>query len=218
MCGAVVFCPIVCAIGVAWAPELLELLLRLAALKPMETHVHCFHSLRLDVIIDSAKCHAVVGLYQRWGLLASHFFECVSLGDGLAGVDVQCTKFGFGGGGHDSLDEFGKVEDRAIIFGFGGVGGQEKVSASAAACFGFAQIGGIAVHDEHHVTPPVSDDGVLVCGGVVKELLALRHGVLSGYCLGRGYRAEHREHGGVNCPSVVEEDTYHFLDEFFLGG
>jgi hypothetical protein len=29
--GAVVFCPIVCAIGVAWAPEVSELLFRLTA-------------------------------------------------------------------------------------------------------------------------------------------------------------------------------------------
>ncbi len=148
----------------------------------------------------------------------SHFFECVLLGDGLGGVDIQCTKYDFGGGGHDGLDYFGKVEDRAIVFGVGGVSGQETVSAGVAACFGFTQIGGVAVHDEHHVTPPVSDDGILVCGGVVKELLALHHGVLGGFCLGSGYRAERCEHGGVDCPSIVEEDTYHFLDEFLLGG
>jgi hypothetical protein len=140
------------------------------------------------------------------------------LGDGLAGVDIQRTKFGFGGGGHDGLDELGEVEDRTIVFGVGGVSGQEKVSANAAACFGFAQIEGVDVHNEHHVTPTVSDDGILVCGGIVKELLALRHGVLRGFCLGRGYCAERCEHGGVDCASIVEEDTYHFLDDFFLSG
>ncbi len=165
----------------------------------METHVHCFCSLWLDVIIDDTKCRAVVSLYWHWALLVSHFFECMSLGDGLAGVDIQQTEFGFGGGGHGSLDELGKVEDCAIVLGVGNVGGQEKVSTGAAACFEFAQIGGIAVHDKHHVTPSVSDDGVLVCGSVVKELLALRHGVLGGFCLGRGYCAECHEHGGVDC-------------------
>jgi hypothetical protein len=184
----------------------------------METHVHCFCLSWLDVIIDNTECRAVVSFYRRWGLLVSHFFECMLLGDGLAGVDIQHTEFSFGSGGHDGLDELGKVEDRAIVFGVGGVVGQEKVSAGAAACFGFAQIGGVAVHDEHHVTPSVSDDGVLVCGGVVKELLASHHGVLGGFCFGRGYRAERREHGGVDCASIVEEDTYHFLDEFLLGG
>jgi hypothetical protein len=58
----------------------------------------------------------------------------------------------------------------------------------------------------------------LVCGGVVKELLALHHGVFGGVSLGRGYRAECHEHGGVECPAIVEEDTNHFLDEFLLGG
>ncbi len=184
----------------------------------MKTHVHCFHLSWLDVIIDNAKCRAVVGLYWHWGLLVSHFLECMLLGDGLVGVDVQRTKFGFGGRGHDGLDKLGKVEDRAIVFGVGSVGGQEKVSASAAACFRFAQIGGVAVYNDHHVTPSVSNDGVMVCGGVVKELFASCHGVLGGVCLGSGYCAEHREHGGVDCLSIVEEDTYHFLDEFLLGG
>jgi hypothetical protein len=184
----------------------------------MEMHLNCFCLSQLDVIVDNAKCHAVVGLYWCWGLHVSHFFECVLQGYGLVGIDLQCTEFGFGGRGHDGLDELSKVEDCAIVFGIGGVDGQEKVSAGAAACFEFAQIGGIAVHDKHHVTSSVSDDGVLVCGGVVKEVLALRHGVLGGCCLGRGYHAERCEHGGVNCPSIVEEGTYHFLDEFLLGG
>ncbi len=39
MCGAVVFCSVVGTIGVAGAPEVLELLLQFAASKPMETHV-----------------------------------------------------------------------------------------------------------------------------------------------------------------------------------
>ncbi len=148
----------------------------------------------------------------------SHIFKCMLLGDGLAGVDIQRTEFGFGGGGHDGLDELGEVEDCAIVFGVGGVSGQEKVSAGTAVCFGFSQIGGVAVHDKHHVTPSVSDDGILVCGSVFKELLASRHGVLGGFCLGRGYCAERREHGGVDCASIVEEKAYHFLDEFLLGG
>jgi hypothetical protein len=191
MCGTVVFCPIVCAIGVAWAPEVSELLLHLAALKPMETHVYCFCLSQLDVIIDNTECRTIVGFYWHWGLLVSNFFECMSLGDGLMGIDIQCTEFGFDGGGHDGLDELGKVEDRANVFGVGSIGGQEKVSAGAAACFGFAQIGGVAVHDKHHVTPPVSDDGVWVCGGIVKELLASHHGVLGGFCLGSGYTSSH---------------------------
>jgi hypothetical protein len=184
----------------------------------METHVNCFSLLRLDVIIDNAKCRAVVGLYRHWGLLVSHFFECVSLEDSLGGIDIQCTKFGFGGRRHDGLDELDKVEDHPIVFRVSGIGGQEKVSAGAAVCFGFAQIGDVAVHNEHHVTLSISDYGILVCDGIVKELLGLLHGVLNGFCLGRGNCTEHCEHGGVDCLSIVEEYTYHFLDDFFLIG
>jgi hypothetical protein len=85
----------------------------------MKMHVHCFCLLRLDVIIDNAKCRAVVGLYWHWGLLVSHFFECMSLGDGLAGVDVQHTKFGFGDGGHDGLDELGWARLRTTPLSLG---------------------------------------------------------------------------------------------------
>jgi hypothetical protein len=96
------------------------------------------------------------------------------------------------------------------------------VSAGTAACFGFVQIGLIGgvlvVPDGHHVASSVSDDGILVCGGIVKELLASRHGVLGGFCLGRGYCAERCEHGRVDCTFIVEEGTYHFLYEFLLGG
>jgi hypothetical protein len=106
----------------------------------METHVHSFHSLWLDVIIHNSKCRAVVGLYQHWGLLVSHFFECMLLGDGLAGIYIQRTEFGSGSREHDGLDELGKVEDRTIVFGVGSVCGQEKVSAGVAACFGFVGV------------------------------------------------------------------------------
>jgi hypothetical protein len=92
----------------------------------MEMHVHCFCLSQLDVIIDEVKCRAVVSLYRRWGLLVSHFFKCMLLGDGIAGIDIQRTEFGFGGGGHDGLDDLGKVEECAIVFGVGSVGGQEN--------------------------------------------------------------------------------------------
>ncbi len=73
------------------------------------------------------------------------------------------------------------------------------------------------MHNKHQVTLLVSDDGILVCCGVVKELSASRHGVLSGFCLGRGNCAERYEHGGVDCPAVVvEENTHYLLYEFLL--
>ncbi len=54
MCGAVIFCPVVGTIGVAGAPEILELLLQFVASKPMELHVYCFHLSGLDVVVYDA--------------------------------------------------------------------------------------------------------------------------------------------------------------------
>jgi hypothetical protein len=56
----------------------------------------------------------------------SHFFECMLLGNGLVSIDVQRTKLGFSGKGHDNLVELGEVEDWAIVFGVDGVSRQEK--------------------------------------------------------------------------------------------
>jgi hypothetical protein len=54
MCGTVVFCSLVGMIGVAGAPEVLILLLRFAASKPMESHVYCFCLPGLDVVVHNA--------------------------------------------------------------------------------------------------------------------------------------------------------------------
>jgi hypothetical protein len=103
------------------------------------------------------------------------------LGDSLTSVDIQCTKFGFRAEDMMALMSWVRLRTVPLSSGLAVLVDMKKVSTGAAACFGFAQIGRIAVHDEHHVTPPVSDDGVLVCSGVVKELLPLCHGVLDGF-------------------------------------
>ncbi len=82
----------------------------------------------------------------------------------------------------------------------------------------FAQVGCVAVHNEYHVTLLVSDDGILVCCSVVKELLASCHGVLGGFSLGGSNCTERCEHSGVDCPAVVEKNTHYFLYEFILSG
>jgi hypothetical protein len=47
-----------------------------------------------------------------------------------------------------------------------------------AAWFEFAEISHITVDDEYHGTAFVGDDGILVCGYIVKELLTASHGFL----------------------------------------
>ncbi len=77
------FCPVVGAIGVSGAP--------------VEAHIHCFHATKLDVVVDNAEGHAVVGLHRSGRLFVSHFFEDLLLRNGLTSVDVQCAEFDFGG-------------------------------------------------------------------------------------------------------------------------
>ncbi len=74
------------------------------------------------------------------------------------------------------------------------------------------------MYNEYHVTFLVGDDGVLMCGCVVKELLASSHCFVCRLCLGGCYCTECHEHGGVYGLPVVQEDSNYFLDDFFLGG
>ncbi len=92
------------------------------------------------------------------------------------------------------------------------------MSAGTAARLVFAQVGCVAVHNAHRATLLVNDDGILVCCCVVEEVSALYHGVLGSFSLGRSNCAEHCEHGGFNCPTVVEENGNYFLYEFLLSG
>ena len=98
MRSAVMFCPVVGAIGVSWAPEVPKLLLRFATPKPMEAHIHRFRSAQLNIVFDDAEGRAVVSLHRGGWLLVPHFFEDLSLWNGLARVDVQSAKFRLCGG------------------------------------------------------------------------------------------------------------------------
>ena len=87
--GAVVFGPIIGQVCFAGAPEEPELVLCFAASEPVEVHVHCFHSSRLDVACDDAERRAVVGLHRCGQLWMAHFFEKLALRYRLARVDVE---------------------------------------------------------------------------------------------------------------------------------
>ena len=64
----------------------------------MESHVHGFGAFGLDVVVDDSQCCGVVGLHWGGWLLVAHFLEALTLWDGLARVDGQCTKLGFRSG------------------------------------------------------------------------------------------------------------------------
>ncbi len=65
--------PVVCSVGVSWAPEKMELVLGFAASKPMESHIHGFCASGLYVVVHDSDSCTVVGLHGSWGLFVSHF-------------------------------------------------------------------------------------------------------------------------------------------------
>ncbi len=133
MSGAVMFGPVVGSVVGSWAPVKSNLALQLTAVKPMESHVHCFSTAWLDVVGDDTMCCAVVGLDGCGRLLVAHFFEEVSHWDCFMGVDVEGTKFNFGCTGHDGFENFGYFEDGSIVGWVINIGRAEKMTTNTAA-------------------------------------------------------------------------------------
>ena len=88
--------------------------------------------------------------------------------------------------------------------------------ACSTACFGLAEVRGITVYHKYHVACMIGDDGVLVCGCIVKEKFAAFHRFFCRFGLGRCNGIQGSEHGGVDGTSVIEENTDDFLNEFLL--
>ena len=78
MCGAMVFSPVVCQIGLTRLPKEAELVLvDIAVMEEMELHVHGCCSSRLNVTVDDSFGSAVVGLDGCRGLRMSQFLQHV---------------------------------------------------------------------------------------------------------------------------------------------
>ncbi len=127
------FGPVVGLVGGSRAPVVLKLALRIAAAKAMESHVHCFGAASLDVVGDDTMCCAVVCLDGYGSLLVAHLFKKVSHGNCFTGVDIQGAEFGFGCTGHDCLENFGNIEDSAVVGWIINVGQAEEVTTNMAA-------------------------------------------------------------------------------------
>ncbi len=124
--------PVVGSVVGSWAPVVSKLPLRLTAAKPMESHVHCFSAAWLYVVGDDTMCCAIVGLDGCGRLLVAHLFKEVSHWDCFTGVDVEGTKFSFSCTGHDSLENFGSVEDGSIVGWVVNIGRAEEMTTNTA--------------------------------------------------------------------------------------
>ncbi len=133
MSGAVMFGPVVGLVVGSWAPVVSKLALVLMAAKPMESHVHCFSAVWLDVVGDDTMCCAIVSLDGCGRLLVAHLFKEVSHWNCFTGVDVEGTKFGFGCTGHDGLENFGYVKDGSIVGWVVNISKAEEMTTNTAA-------------------------------------------------------------------------------------
>jgi len=145
MRGAMMFGPIVGSVVGFGAPVVPELALGVVTMKPMESYIHCFGGTWLYVVGDHAESSAVVSLDRCGGLLVSHLFQELSYGYRFAGIDEKSTKFGLGGTGHDRFEDFGDVEDGAVVRRVLNVGRAEEMASNSAACGRLAEVGCIAV-------------------------------------------------------------------------
>jgi hypothetical protein len=133
MNGDMMFFHIVAVVFFAWGPVVSKLASSFSVLEPMVFHVHCIQFFG-DLVVDSSKCSGVVCLHwcQRLGM--THEIESMANGDGLSAVYVESSHLNLCSLGHDRFDYLCNYEDGAIVWWFGSVVGQEKMSARLAAC------------------------------------------------------------------------------------
>ena len=133
--------------------------------------------------------------------------------DSLLAFDVSGSNFGFGSRthhvGHDARNGVdGTVETRTSGGWFGHVGAnvtQKIVSTSVAAGLRFGEVEGVAVNLEDHVTENITDCGVRVRGGVIKQLHGVGIGLFHAFFLMCRNGAKVGEHGGVDRNQIVQE-------------
>ena len=135
------FGPIVGSVVGSGAPVVTELALGVATTKPMESHIHCFGATWLYVVGDHAESRAIVGLDRCGGLLVSHLLQELLHGYCFMGVDVESTEFGLGGTGHGGFEDFGDVEDVAVVGWVVDVGQAKEMASNSTACGRLAEVG-----------------------------------------------------------------------------
>ena len=86
------------------------------------------------------------------------------------------------------------------------------MSISAAAGTRFGEVGGVAVNVEDHVTGGITDCGVGVRGGIIKQPQDVGVGLFRDFCLLCRNGAEGGEHGRVERNQIVHESSDNMLD------
>ena len=71
-------------------------------------------------------------------------------------------------------------ENSSVVFGIGVVLGQEEMPPFSASCFGFGEVGGVAVCGKDHVAYTEVNGGVQMGCRTIQQLVDFLHGVLCG--------------------------------------
>ena len=166
----------------------------------------------LDGIAGKAVGGGVVDLDWSGRIWMTYFEEQGADRDGLLVVYVSGSNLGFDSQthhvGHDAGNGVDRtVETRTSGGWFGHVGAnitQKIVSISAAAGSRFKEVGGVSVNAEDHVTVGITDCGVEVRGGIIKQPQGVGVGLFRAFCLMCRNRAKGGDHGGVNRNRIVQ--------------
>jgi hypothetical protein len=97
MFGCVVLGPIVGEILFTMPPIDAELALAFTVTEPVEVHVHCFGSFRLDFAVYDCISHSIVRLEGCIRLLMAEFWQNDSNVDNLVRYDEEGCELSFGG-------------------------------------------------------------------------------------------------------------------------
>ncbi len=130
---SMMFCHVATVVLFAWGPVVSKLSLTFSVAEPMVLHVDCFQFLDI-IVVDDAKCSAVVCLHWGQRLGMAHEFKGMAGRNGFSAVDVESPHLGLCCQGHDRLDNLCNCEDGTIVWWFGCVVGHEEMSTCPAAC------------------------------------------------------------------------------------
>ena len=91
------------------------------------------------------------------------------------------------------------------------------MSAGATPGVRFVEVRCVGVHRQDHIAGVVCDDVVRMSCDIVKELVEILHCGFCGGGLLYGEGPECGEHRDIDGACIVKENSYDFLDEFFVG-
>ena len=133
---------------VCWSffPLKIKLMLGLAAFEPVELHVHGFWCFGNHCINNEAMCQSVISCDNHFGLVVTHFLECLLQEQGILTIVEESCKFSFRCGRHNMSDDYCQGEDSTIVWCIAIMVSEEVVSPYVAFPVRFRQEADIWVH------------------------------------------------------------------------